>query len=134
MNIARLEQVVADMQANLRGLIATDIWERDSRRSLASLASQPAAVALFGDLTANLKDALGGAGFPGLNRFFILDLEADNTVMVIQHGTDILQGLLLNTKLTNMGTMLSIGLRTAQQGVEEARRLPDTRPEVLPEA
>jgi hypothetical protein len=121
-DVAKLEKVVEDLRALLKdGLLATDISDRASGLSLAGHNSQPAAVALFGRVTEELVEALSGSGFPGLGRFYMLDLEGDHTVVLIRHGDDLLQGILMASKKVNMGILFSIAIPRALDGVAKAR-------------
>lgn len=121
-DITKLEQVVADMRSVLRdGLLATDIWDRATGLSLAGLNPQPAAAALFNSLTNEISNTLSDSGFPGLNRYYLLELAADNIVVVMQHGKDLLQGSLLDAKKANMGILFSVAIPKALDGVAKAR-------------
>lgn len=122
-NISKLELAVEEIKQTLRdGLLATDIWHVDTALSLVGYNGQPAAVALFTEVTQHLTEALKDSGFPGLRRYFILDMENDHTVMVIRHGTDLLQGLLMNNKKVNMGILLSVAMPKMIEGVIKARQ------------
>jgi hypothetical protein len=120
-DVARLEKLVRDMQQSLPGLMATDIWIAETGQSIAAFNGQPVAVTMFNTVQNNLTEALATSGFPGFGRFFLLDLEGDLASLLIRHGDDLLQGVLLDTRFTNLGTMLALGLPMAQRGVEEAR-------------
>ncbi|WP_024539006.1 hypothetical protein [Comamonas badia] len=121
-DINKLEQLIEDLRSLLKdGLAATDIWDRSTGLSLAGYNAQPAAVALFNQLTGDLVDTLSGAGFPKLNRYYLLDLDADNAVVIMRHGDDLLQGALLNSKKVNMGILFSIAIPKAIDAVAKAR-------------
>lgn len=121
-NVEKLDKAVQDLKSMLKdGLLATDIWDRSSGLSLAGFNPQPAAVALFTDMTNTLAGALSESGFPGLKRYYFLDLEGDHTVMIIRHGPDLLQGLLLNSQIVNLGTLLAIAMPKMLAAVEKAR-------------
>lgn len=121
-DITLLEKIVEDQRALLKdGLAATDIWDRATGLSLAGYNAQPAAVALFNQLTSEISDTLSGSGFPKLGRYYMLDLDADNAVIILQHGVDLLQGVLLNSKKVNMGILFSIAIPRAIEGVAKAR-------------
>lgn len=78
-NITLLEQTIADLCNLLKdGLLATDIWDRETGLSLAGFNAQPAAVALFTQVTNDLATALSSSGFPGLNRYYLLDLDGNS--------------------------------------------------------
>lgn len=120
-NVERLEKLVNEMHESLPGLVATDIWIADAGASLAGYNGQPAALAATNNLTNLLIESLTTAGFPPINRYFLLDLTGDLASMVILHGDGLRQGVLLNTRFTNIGTMLARGLPMALRGVDEAR-------------
>ncbi len=118
----RLESVIADLRELLGdGLLATDIWDRSTGLSLASYASHPAVSALLNQLTTETVEALRRAGLPGLNRYYMLDLERDTTVVVILHDTDILQALLVRPATENRGVLFAMAMPAAIDGVAAAR-------------
>lgn len=104
-----------------RGLIAGDIWDRDTGLSLVGLDLVPEATALINRLTDELTDTLANSGLPGLNRYFLLNLEEDKLCAVIRHGDDLLQGMLLDPKQTNIGILLTVAIPKAIAKVESAR-------------
>jgi hypothetical protein len=120
-DVARLEKLVGDMRKSLQGLLATDIWVADTGQSIASYNGQPVASKLFNTLTDDLNEALSTSGFPVINRYYLLELEGNATSLVIRHGDDLRQGVLIDTRFTNVGTMLALGLPMALRAVEEAR-------------
>jgi hypothetical protein len=121
-NIEKLNAAMDELKATLKdGLIASDIWDRESGLSFVGYNSQPAAVALFTEVTKMLKSTLADSGFPGLRRYYLLDLENDHIVMLILHGNDILQGLLMDSKKVNLGILLAVALPKALENVEKAR-------------
>lgn len=121
-NTARLDQMVSELRDRLGGgLLATDVWERDTKRSLANHNGQPAGVEMMNRLTDEIDATLRGSNFPPMSRYFLLELDGEKAVLIIRHGDDLLQGLLLDTRYTNMGIVLSLGLRTAENGVIAAR-------------
>jgi hypothetical protein len=120
-NVARLEKLVGQMRESLQGLLATDIWVAETGQSIASYNGQPVASQLFNTLTDDLNTALSTSGFPVINRYYLLELEGNATSLVIRHGDDLRQGVLIDTRYTNVGTMLALGLPMALRGVEEAR-------------
>jgi hypothetical protein len=120
-DVARLEKLVGEMHESLPGLLATDIWIAETGESIAGYNRQPVAVKLFNKLTTDLSDALATSGFPVINRYYLLELEGDVTNLVMRHRDDLRQGVLFDTRYTNIGTMLALGLPMALRGVEEAR-------------
>ena len=121
-DLDRLNQCVDAMRSLLKdGLLAVDIWNLNDGLSLAGYNSQPAAVGLFTQLTGELLATLRDAGFPGLNRYYLLDMDGDHTSMIIRHG-DLLQGMLLNNKKVNLGVLLSVALPRSLEMVGQATR------------
>jgi hypothetical protein len=123
LNIQQLETAVDELKSLLKdGLLATDIWDRDIGLSLAGYNAQPAAVALFTQVTSDLGSALSNSGFPSLARYYLLDLEGHATVMIIRHGDDLLQGMLLNNQRANLGLLISVALPRMLDRVTKARQ------------
>ena len=121
-NVEKLEAALQELKATLKeGLIASDIWDRTSGLSLAGIESQPAAVALFTEVTNTLTDTLAESGFPGLGRYYFMELAGDHIVVIIRHGDDLLHGILMNSKKVNLGILLSVAVPKAIASVEKAR-------------
>lgn len=121
-DVSRLEQVVKEAKEILRdGLVATDIWDRETGLSLAGHNPQPEAVALFNQLTDQMTSTLAGSNFPALNRYYLLDLEGGNTVVCQKHGDDLMSGLLLDGAKVNLGILVSIVIPKFTTGVAAAR-------------
>jgi hypothetical protein len=122
LNIEKLDATIQEVKSLLKeGLLATDIWDRSTGLSLAAHNQQPAAVALFTDMTNTLTSTLSDSGFPGLKRYYFLDLEGDHVVMIIRHGSDLLQGILMDSKKVNLGLLLSVVVPKMLSSVEKAR-------------
>jgi hypothetical protein len=121
-NVDKLEAAIQELKSTLKeGLLASDIWDSSMGLSLAGYNPQPAAVALFTEMTNTLRSTLADSGFPGLNRYFFLDLEGDHMVMIIRHGNGLLQGILMNSKKVNLGLLMSVVLPKMILSVERAR-------------
>ena len=121
-NIEKLEAAVQELKGTLKeGLLATSIWDRSTGLSLALINPQPAADAMFTELTKTLNSTLVDSGFPALNRYYFLDLEGNHSAMIIRHGDDLLQGILMNSLKVNLGVLLSIALPRMLTSVEKAR-------------
>lgn len=121
-DIDALEKVVGEAKTILKdGLQASDIWDRESGLSLAGHNPQAEAVALFNQLTSEMSSTLEGSGFPGLNRYYLLDLEGNNTVVVQKHGDDLMSGMLLDATKVNLGILVSVVIPKYARGIEAAR-------------
>jgi hypothetical protein len=116
-----LEAAVLDLRNILRdGLVATDIWEREAGLSLAGFNQQPVAVALFTRITTELETSLADSNFPPLSRFYLLDMEGNHTVAVLNHGP-LLQGMLVDNKRANLGILISVAIPRMIETVARAR-------------
>jgi len=116
-----LDLAVQDLRNVLRdGLVATDIWDRIAGLSLAGYNQQPVAVALFTRITSELESSLADSGFPALARFYLLDMEGNHTVAVINHGT-LLQGVLVDNKRANLGILISVAIPRMIESIARAK-------------
>ncbi|MBN2718011.1 MAG: hypothetical protein JXX14_19335 [Deltaproteobacteria bacterium] len=111
MNLERTAQrLVDEAKAKLgKSLLATDIWIKGDRKSLAGHNPQPAATALFDELNDYIERSLSQSKFPKLKRYFMLELEDDNTVVIVNHGK-VLQGMLVSLRNINMGSVISLAV------------------------
>ena len=117
-----IENAVQDLRSVLRdGLIATDIWDRGDGLSLAGFNQQPVAVALFTRITTELESSLADSNFPPLGRYYLLDMEGNHTVAVINHG-QLLQGVLVDNKRANLGILISVAIPRMIEAIAKARR------------
>ena len=116
-----LDLAVQDLRSVLRdGLVATDIWERSDGLSLAGYNQQPVAVALFTRTTLELETALADSNFPPMARYYLLDMEGNHTVVVVNHGP-LLQGMLVDNKRANLGIVISVAIPRMIEAIAKAR-------------
>lgn len=116
-----LDLAVQDLRNILRdGLVATDIWDRNAGLSLAGYNQQPVAVALFTRITTELESSLADSSFPPLARFYLLDMEGNHTVAVVNHGI-LLQGILADNKRANLGILISVAIPRMLETVAKAK-------------
>ena len=117
-----LDTAVANLRGLLRdGLLATDIWDRSAGLSLASYNQQPVAVALFTRITEELEESLRDSNFPPLARYYLLDMDGNHTVAIINHGT-LLQGMLVDNRRANLGILISVAIPRMLEMVANAKR------------
>lgn len=117
-----LEAGIEATKTALRGgVLSIDIWDKGTGLSVIDWNGNPTAVALFNQMTNELDDTLSGSGFPKLKDYYLLDLTEDKSVVIIDHGDDIMQGWLLDTTKTNPGILLGMAIPKAIQGVENAK-------------
>ena len=102
------------------GLMADDIWGPDSL-SLIGFNSQPAAVALFGEITPRIRRALADSDFPNLGRYYLIDL-ADKKMYCVMNYKEYQWGCLIDLEKVNMGTLISIAM---SKGLEELQAAVD---------
>lgn len=121
-DVQKLNAAMEEVKSTLKdGLLSAEIWDREAGLSFVSYNPQPIAVALFSEVTKMLKSTLDDSGFPGLKRYYLLDMENDHMAMVILHGNDILQGLLMNSKKINLGILMAVLLPKTLESIEKAR-------------
>jgi hypothetical protein len=113
MNIKKLNNSVEMLKEYLGdSLLACDIWMTNTGQSIAGYNTQPKATALFEQVTSFLKKTLTGAGFPPLEKYYMLDCEGDSLILVLQFEkyqwgmlvakSKIQLGLLLNVIIPNV--------------------------------
>ncbi|MCJ7526104.1 MAG: DUF4388 domain-containing protein [Candidatus Aminicenantes bacterium] len=120
MNVSKLNRSVDTLKENLGGaLLATDIWSNIDMQSLAGWNTQPAATALFGQITQSINQALEGSGFPSLGKYLIFDLVDGKLILIIPMG-DFAWGMLVDGKKTQLGLLLNVALPKAIAAFEEA--------------
>lgn len=120
MNVSKLSEAVNTLRKDLgEGLLATDIYSSADGQSLSGWNSNPQACALFNRITTQMNEALKGAGFPQLRRFYLLDLTDDKMVIVIPMG-DYQWGMLCDSKKAQMGLVLNVALPHIIDAFEEA--------------
>lgn len=124
MNTKMLEAAVQDLRNILRdGLVATDIWDRGTGLSLAGHNQQPVAVALFTRITDEMEQSLRDSNFPPLSRYYLLDMEGNHTVVVVNHG-NLLQGILVDSKRANLGILIAVAIPKMLEAVARAKAAP----------
>lgn len=120
MNVKKLNTAIQTLKDNLEeGLVATDIYMSADGESIAGFNSNPQACALFNRITNYLTDALNGAEFPKLGKYYLLSLTDSFMVMVIPLG-DYQWGMLVDTKKVQLGLLLNVVLPKILASFEEA--------------
>lgn len=122
MDLKRLNTIVDDLKEVLgSALIATDSWISSDGQSLASYNSQPKATALFNEITNNLKKSLKNSDFPGLGKYYMINLENNFMVIVVIQG-ELQEGLLIDISKTTLGILINIALPKVLEGLAEAAK------------
>jgi hypothetical protein len=79
-------------------------------------------VALFTRITNELESSLSDSNFPPLARYYLLDMEGNHTVAVVNHGS-LLQGMLVDNKRANLGILISVAIPRMVEAVARAKGL-----------
>ncbi len=121
MDVKKLKQAIEKLKDDLDGaLVATDIYPTGVGTSLAGFNSNPQATALFDRVTSYMIKSLDGAGFPGLDKYYLLDLKGSHLVVVIFFEEGYQQGMLIDSTKANLGILLNIAIPNAIRLVREA--------------
>lgn len=121
-DIAALERAFDDMKAQLGGgLVSSSIWDRQTEHRYLVINKHPLAAMMFNALTDSVAAALDNSGFPKLNRYYLADLEAGHVVVIIRHGEDTLQGVLITSEHCTVGVLLTVVVPRLLKQVHEAR-------------
>jgi len=120
MELKRFNAIVDDLKEVLgSALIATDSWITSDGQ--ASYNSQPKATALFNEITVSLRKSLKNADFPGLGKFYLINLDNNFIVMVVIQG-ELQEGMLVDMSKTTLGILINIALPKVQEGLAEAAK------------
>jgi hypothetical protein len=121
MDVQKLKNAIEILRsAEDGGLIACDIWPTGMGQSIAGYNSQPKASALFEKMTEYLTKTLDGAGFPKLNKYYMLDLDGENLVIVLQFKEGYQWGMLVDNSKVNLGMLLHVAIPNARKAFLEA--------------
>ncbi len=121
MNVKKLKESVTILKDDLDGaLMGTDIWLTGTGQSIAGYNPNPQATALFERVTEFMNKALSGAGFPGLNKYYMLELEGNATVLVLQFDSGYQWGMLVDSTKIQLGLLLNIAIPNARKAFLEA--------------
>jgi CheY-like chemotaxis protein len=117
MNINKMKQSVEVLKDDLGlGLLAADVFDA-SGLSYAGYNEQPAASALFADMTQKLRKTLEGAGFPSLGRYYLLELE-DRKMVIVALVKELQWGMLVDGTKVNLGVLLNVALPKAIENLK----------------
>jgi YesN/AraC family two-component response regulator len=120
MNIQKLNKAIESLRESLgSALISTDIFGSEDAQSIAGYNSQPAAAAVFTQITNYLNSSLRDAKFPEIGRYYLLDLVDRKMVLIIPMG-DYIWGMLIDGTKTQLGLLLNLAIPKAISAFEEA--------------
>ncbi|MCK5221068.1 MAG: hypothetical protein KAR14_05765, partial [Candidatus Aminicenantes bacterium] len=101
------------------GLLATDIFGAKDGQSIAGYNTQPAASALFNKMSDFMIEALDEAGFPGMGRYYLLDMEEEKMVIILLFG-DYRWGMLIDRAKIQLGLLLNVIMPKMIKALEDA--------------
>jgi|GEM_PF-1010591 hypothetical protein len=120
MNVKKLNASMDALKEDLEdALIASVIWTTADGQSIAAINPQPKAAALFNQVTGSISKTLSNSGFPGLNKYYLLDLE-QNTMILILVFKDHQWGMLVDSSKIQLGLLLNVAMPNAFAGFEDA--------------
>ncbi len=122
MDLQKLRESIEWLKKQLGpGLMAADIWS-DIGLSLAGYNEHPEAVALFNEVTKFLKRAVAesGGSFPGLGRYYLVELEGGKRLALVLMAGDLQWGILVDATHTSLGVIVSVILQGAIKRLHEA--------------
>ncbi len=120
MNVQKLNHAIAILREDLGdGLLSSDIFTVKEGMSVAGYNTNPKASALFNMLTTNIMKTLRGAGFPNLDKYYLMNVEGDKMIIVIPLG-NFRWGMLVDTTKVQLGLLVSIAIPRSIEAFEEA--------------
>lgn len=120
LDIPKLHQAIDILKSSLNeALISTDIYSSEDSQSIVAWNSNPAACALFGQITAMLGKSLKELSYPSLGRYYLLYLEGKKVLLVIPLG-DYQWIMLIDSSKIQLGMLLNIAIPKAIGILEEA--------------
>ncbi len=121
MNVKLLREMFDDFKESAAaGLMSSDIWSVGTAQSIIGHNSQPAATALFNRMSGYLNKSLANAGFPPVNRYYMIDLADDKAAVVAYLSDEYLWGILVDTKQIQIGLLLHVILPEALGKFQQA--------------
>ena len=119
-NVKKLKDSIEILKRDLgESLLAIDIFTSAGGKSLAGYNTNQQACALFNQLTGFLKGALKKSEFPGLGKYFILDLADGKKIIVIPFG-ECQCGMLIDRGKTQLGLLLNVVIPQIISALEKA--------------
>ncbi len=116
----KLNEVWGTLELFLKsGLVAGDFWDVSRGMAVSSKNSDPAFVALFNQLLPIVNSTLEGSGYAKFGKFFVIK-EKQGYFVVINHGSNLMQGFLLDESKINLGLLFNVAIPRALKMVNEA--------------
>jgi hypothetical protein len=116
----RLNKTIEDLQKELgKGLLSADVWQKKTSKQVAGFNSPQKSTILFNEITSYLSSTLAVSEFPPLGGFSLLNLENDQTVVVVD-SHELLLVMFIDTTKTTMGLIINLGIPLALKGLVDA--------------
>jgi CheY-like chemotaxis protein len=120
MNIKKLNEIIKAVKEDLGdALLSTDIWTAVDGQTIAGYNSNPKAAALMNRVGQQFIEAISGAKFHALDKYYILDLN-DKKMIICLTFTDYWWGMLLDADKVQLGLLLNIVVPNAMEGFNAA--------------
>jgi CheY-like chemotaxis protein len=120
MDVKKINAIVKEVKEDLGdALISTDIWATSDGQTLAGFNSNPKAAALLNLVGQQFIDAISGAKFHALDKYYILDLE-DHKLVICLLFADYWWGMLLDSEKVQLGLLLNVVVPKAMDGFNAA--------------
>lgn len=124
-NIEVFEHNIQATKIALReGVLSINIWNPSTGLILAEWKGNDTAVALLtqlmGDLDTILEESIQSSGL-GEEDYLFLELENNQSLVVINHGDDLMQGWMIDSSKTQPGILLGMAVPNAIANIASAK-------------
>ena len=120
MNVKQLNEIIKEVKEDLGdALLSTDIWTAADGQTIAGYNSNPKVAALMNRVGQQFVEAISGAKFHALDKYYILDLN-DKKMMICLMFTDYWWGMLLDVDKVQLGLLLNVVVPKAMEGFNSA--------------
>jgi hypothetical protein len=107
-DVKKVNTIVKEVQEDLGdALLATDIWTTADGTIITGFNSNPKAAALMNQIGQQFIEALTGAKFPVLEKYYIVDLH-DGKMIICLLFNDYQWGMLLDAEKVQLGLLLNV--------------------------
>jgi hypothetical protein len=116
----RLDKTIEELQKELgKGLLSADVWQKKTNKNVAGINSPKKSTVLFNEITSYLNSTLAVSDFPPLGGFSLINLENEQTVVVVD-SHELLLVMFIDTTKTTMGLIINLAIPVALKGLVEA--------------
>jgi CheY-like chemotaxis protein len=120
MNVKQLNEIIKEVKEDLgEAMLSTDIWAAVDGQTIAGYNSNPKVAALMNRVGQQFIEAISGAKFHPLDKYYILDLN-DKKMMICLMFPDYWWGMLLDVDKVQLGLLLNVVVPKAMDGFNSA--------------